>query len=79
MDPDADIDTYINWHIRKTYKHADLLNVAKVKLLAEGMTLKNVWKLNYNDMDIPKGSIEMKLTDEINSHAKKLIKNYVIH
>ena len=37
-DPDADIDAYINWHIRKTPTHADLLNAAKVKLLAEGMT-----------------------------------------
>src|SRR5437667_6030077 len=54
-DPDADIDAYINWHIRKTPTHTDLLNTAKAKLLAEGMTLKTVRKLNkqdYNDRDI---------------------------
>ena len=71
-DPDADIDAYINWHIRKTPMHIDLLNAAKAKLLAEGMTLKTVRKLNkqdYNDMNIPKG-IEMRLTNEVKIYKK---------
>jgi len=65
--PNADIDTYINWHIEKTPKHEDLLNAAKMKLLAEGMTLKTLRKLSnqdYKSIDIPIG-IGMRLSDEV--------------
>ena len=71
-DPDADIDAYINWHIEKTPKHKDLLNAAKVKLLAEGMTLKTLRKLNnqdYKSIDIPMG-IGMRLSEEVKVYKK---------
>ncbi len=71
-DPDADIDSYINWHIEKTPKHEDLLNAAKMKLLAEGMTLKTLRKLSnqdYKSIDIPIG-IGMRLSDEVKVYKK---------
>ena len=42
LDPDTDIDAYINWHICITPKHEDFLNDAKAKLLTEGTTLKTL-------------------------------------
>ena len=62
----------VNWHIRNTPTYADLLNAAKVKLLAESITLKTMQKLNnqdYNDMDIPKG-IGMRLTNKVEVYKK---------
>ena len=42
-DPDADIDAYINWHIRKTPTHADLLNAAQCQgeTLSGGYDIEN--------------------------------------
>lgn len=71
-DPDADIDAYIDWHIRKTPKHEGFLNDAKAKLLKEGTTLKTLRKMNNQDfksIDIPIG-IGMRLSEEAKDYKK---------
>ena len=72
LDPDTDIDAYINWHICKTPKHEDFLNDAKAKLLTEGTTLKTLRKMNNQDfksIDIPLG-IRMRLSEEVKDYKK---------
>jgi hypothetical protein len=66
-DPDASIDAYINWHIKKTPTHEEFLSDAKVKLLGQGMTMKMLRKLerqDYKSIDVPMG-VGMRLTEEI--------------
>ena len=63
---------HISIGISGKHPRIQILNAAKAKQLAEGMTLKMVRKLNkqdYNDMDIPKG-IRMRLTDEVKVYKK---------
>ena len=71
-DPDADIDAYITWHIRKTPKHEGFLNDAKAKLLKVGTTLKTLRKMNNQDfksIDIPLG-IRMRLSEEVKDYKQ---------
>jgi hypothetical protein len=77
-DPDNAITEYIQWHIGRTPKHTDLLNDAKVKLLAEGVTLqtlRNMKNEDFKGMDIRVG-IGMRLHDDVkdwtNVHRKRI-------
>lgn len=80
LDPDNALEEYIQWHISRTPKHADLLNDAKVKLMAEGVTMQTLNDMKqgsvtlWKELDIRLG-IGMRLAEDVkvwtNVHKKK--------